>query len=85
MNVKELREMLQAMEAEGHADKDVLFTYNYGDHWRTQVAVKVDSCEEGTVEYSSYHQMDKVVEDDGDDYEEDYTPNDRHRQVVIIG
>ena len=85
MNVKELREMLEGMEAEGHADKEVLFAYNYGDHWRTEVAATIDNCDVGTVEYSSYHQMDKVVDEDGDDYEEDYTPKEGHRQVVIIG
>ena len=81
MNVRELREMLQEMEDEGHADKEVLFAYNYGDHWRTEVAAMVDTCEEGTVKYSSYHSMDKVVDSDDEEGGEE----EGCRQVVILG
>jgi hypothetical protein len=81
MLVKELIEQLQYMDQ----DADVHFSYNYGDHWRTQVAPKVGSIEEGVVEYSAYHSMDKMVDDEDcydeetGDYKEDV------RKVVVIG
>ena len=62
MTVQELIEQL------GYMDKDaeVHFAYNYGDHWRTEVAPKVGRVDEGAVVYSEYHRMDKMVEDSGD-------------------
>lgn len=77
MKVAELIELLQ-MEDQ---DADVHFSYNYGDHWRTQVAPKVRSVEQGVVAYSDYHRMDKIVEEDYDDEDED---KDQERRVVII-
>ncbi len=81
MNVKELRELLEHMEDEGHAEREVLFAYNYGDHWRTQVAAMIDNCDVGAVKYSSYHSMDKVV----DSYDEEGGEEEGCRRVVIIG
>ena len=81
MQVKELIEMLGYMDQEA----EVHFSYNYGDHWRTQVAPKVDNVEQGVVEYSSYHSMDKMV-DDEDCYDEetgDYKAD--VRKVVVLG
>jgi hypothetical protein len=66
MNVKELIEQLECMNPEA----EVHFAYNYGDHWRTEVAPKVDRVHQGIVEYSDYHRMDKLVEDE-DCYDED--------------
>ena len=68
MKVEELIEILQEYDPES----DVHFSYNYGDHWRTQVAPKVTDVNECAVAYSEYHQMDKLV-DDG------------QRYVVVIG
>ena len=45
MKVSDLIELLK-MEDQ---DAEVHFQYNYGDHWRTQVAPKVDSVHEGFV------------------------------------
>ena len=81
MTVQELIEQL------GYMDKDaeVHFSYNYGDHWRTKVAPSVDSVEQGVVEYSSYHSMDKLADDEDcydeetGDYKEDV------RKVVVLG
>ena len=81
MQVSQLIEMLGYMDPEA----EVHFAYNYGDHWRTQVAPKVDSVGERVVEYSSYHSMDKIVEDD-DCYDEetgDYAEG--VRKVVVLG
>jgi hypothetical protein len=81
MKVAELVEMLGYMDQEA----EVHFAYNYGDHWRTQVAPKVDNVEQGVVEYSSYHSMDKIVDDEDcydeetGDYKEDV------RKVVVLG
>jgi glycogen debranching enzyme len=78
MHVSELIELLQEMPQ----DAEVHFQYNYGDHWRTQVAPKVSEVYEGAVAYSSYHQMDKVVEFDYDDEDEEEAQGN---SVVLIG
>ena len=81
MKVSELVEMLGYMDQEA----EVHFSYNYGDHWRTQVAPKVDNVEQGVVEYSSYHSMDKMVEDE-DCYDEDTGDyKEGVRKVVVLG
>lgn len=81
MKVKDLIEQLQGM----NQDADVHFSYNYGDYWRTTVAPVASDVSEGVVEYSEYHRMDKLVDDEDDVYDED-TGNlkDGSRQVVII-
>jgi hypothetical protein len=61
----------------------VHFAYNYGDHWRTEVAPTVDVVEMGQVKYSDYHRMPKVVQYDAED-DEDYNTNDQEGQVVIL-
>ena len=80
MKVKDLIEQLGYMDQEA----EVHFSYNYGDHWRTEVAPKVSQVFEGVVEFSDYHRMDKLV-DEEDTYDEetgDYKTN--VRRVVII-
>ena len=81
MQVKELIEQL------GYMDKDaeVHFSYNYGDHWHTTVAPTVDSVEEGVVEYSDYHSMDKIVEDEDCYDEETGGYKEGVRTVVVLG
>lgn len=66
MLVKELIEILGRYDQEA----DVHFAYGYGDHWRTTVAPAISQVFDGVVEYSDYHQMDKLVEDE-DCYDED--------------
>jgi hypothetical protein len=61
-------------------DSEVHFSYNYGDHWHTQVAPEVSSVEEQTIKYSGYHSMDAIYE--GDD-EEDLANKDTRLVVVI--
>ena len=77
MLVSELIEELQNMDP----DAEVHFSYNYGDHWRTQVAPRVDSVDVGQVKYSDYHRMPKVVEHD---YDDDDSTSDNEVQVVIL-
>ena len=76
MNVAQLIEQLQGMPQ----DAEVHFSYNYGDHWRTEVAPRVDTVDMALVKYSDYHRMDKVVDLDYDDDE----PNEG-KEVVLIG
>ena len=82
MQVKELIEILGRYDQ----DVEVHFSYNYGDHWRTEVAPAVCQVSDGVVEYSNYHQMDKLVTDEEDCYDED-TGNYKQdvRKVVVIG
>ena len=81
MQVKELIEMLQDMDQ----DAEVHYAYNYGDHWRTEVAPKVSQVSEGVVEYSEYHRMDKLVTDEDDCYDEDTGDYKKDvRKVVVI-
>ncbi len=81
MKVSELIELLQ-ME---NQDAEVHFQYNYGDHWRTQVAPSVDSVEVGNVKYSDYHRMHKVVDEEDFDYDDEGEPVVEGQQVVLIG
>lgn len=81
MKVSELIELLK-MEDQ---DADVHFTYNYGDHWRTQVAPKVRDVEQGFVAYSDYHRMDKVAEDEDAYDDETGEYRDDMNKVVLIG
>jgi len=83
MQVKELIEMLQGMDQ----DAEVHFAYNYGDHWRTEVAPKVDRVDEGAVVYSDYHRMDKMVEPDDSDFDEETGEeivDETLRRVVVL-
>jgi hypothetical protein len=82
MKVRELIESLGYM----NPDAEVHFSYNYGDHWRTEVAPAVNQVSEGIVEFSDYHRMDKLVTDEEDVYDEetgDYKTD--VRRVVVIG
>lgn len=58
MTVSELIEELQGMDP----DAEVRFAYNYGDYWRTTVAAEIKYVEDGTVRWSDYHSMDKIVD-----------------------
>ena len=62
MTVAELIEYLQEQDQ----TLEVKFSYNSGDYWRTQIAKDIETVETGLVDYSDYHRMDKVVENDED-------------------
>ena len=83
MLVRDLIELLEGYDA----DMEVHFAYNYGDHWRTEVAPRVGSVDEGVVEFSDYHRMDKLVtiEEDYDIYDEvtNETRTEVRRVVVL--
>jgi hypothetical protein len=81
MQVYQLIEQLEYLDP----NAEVHFAYSYGDHWRTTVAPKVGEVSEGVVEFSEYHRMDKLV-DDEDCYDEetgDYLES--VRRVVVLG
>ena len=81
MKVKDLIEQLGRLDAEA----EVHFSYNYGDHWRTEVAPVVSRVFEGAVEFSDYHRMDKLVSDYEDCYDEDTGDyKESVRRVVVI-
>ena len=82
MKVAELIELLSYHSP----DAEVHFSYNYGDHWRTEVAPAVSNVSNGVVEFSDYHRMDKLVEDEDECYDEE-TGDFREdvRKVVVIG
>lgn len=73
MKVSELIEQLSFEDP----DAQVHYTYRYGDHWNTEVAPKVRLVEQGSVEFSEYHRMPKVVELDEE--------NAKQMDVVLLG
>lgn len=87
MTVSELIEELKYLESQDKGDMEVLFAYNYGDYWRTQVAEGVNEVTEQLVTYSDYHSMDKVIEADymDDEDEEIAHANPANRTVIILG
>jgi hypothetical protein len=81
MTVQELMEQLGYMDP----NANVHFAYGYGDHWRTTVAPRVSEVSEGVVEFSDYHRMDKLI-DDEDCYDEDTGDYKADvRKVVVLG
>jgi hypothetical protein len=63
MTVQELIEELQDFDPQ----MEVKFSYNFGDYWRTQVASNISRVNEEQVQYSSYHRMDKITDEDEDE------------------
>jgi hypothetical protein len=79
MTVQQLRDALNEIIEGGEGDKEVKFTYNYGDYWRTTVAEGISNVTLATVKYSDYHSMDKVV-----DIDEDNEAKPEHRDIYIL-
>jgi len=63
-------------------DTEVHFSYTSGDYWRTQLAPKVRTVSNGTVQYATYHQGDKIVH--AAEIEEDEDEEFPVRKVVVI-
>ena len=83
MKVADLIEELKYMDQEA----DVHFAYNYGDHWRTEVAPKVSRVDTGAVVYSEYHRMDRMANDNDNDFDEDTGEeivDETQRRVVVL-
>ena len=79
MQVFQLIEQLMDLDP----NAEVHFSYNYGDHWRTEVAPKVGSVLEGMVKYSEYHSMDRLLDED-EMYEEE-GDFEGARRVIVLG
>lgn len=74
MLVSELIAKLQKMPQ----DAEVMFQYNYGDYWRTNVAATVEEVEELPVAWSEYHRMHKVI----DEY--DREEEEGQKMIVVV-
>jgi hypothetical protein len=46
------------------SDMPVMFGYNYGDYWRTEVAEPIEQVDTQEVAFSDYHGRAKIVEYD---------------------
>ena len=79
MQVYQLIEQLEYLDP----NAEVHFSYNYGDHWSTNVAPTVDQVSMGVVKYSAYHNMDKLM-DENEMYEEE-GDFEGTRRVVVLG
>ena len=67
LTIAELEYQIKEARQNGATDDTpVHISYNYGDHWRTQVAPAADIAEMRYVEHSQYHDMDKLTEDEGE-------------------
>ena len=81
MNVKELIEQLRTYPN----DMEVMFAYNYGDYWKTEVAAPVSGVTNNEVTYSEYHRMDKVVDYDAErELDEEEGEDDKNRTVCLL-
>jgi hypothetical protein len=80
MLVRDLIELLEGYEA----DMEVHFAYDYGDRTHSQVAPRVNDVREGVVEYSEYHRMDKVVENEEDIYDEETGEYKTETRKVVV-
>ena len=80
MKVADLIEVLQGYDPE----LEVHFAYNYGDHWRTAVAPNVTQVTEGYVDFSDYHRMDKLGDEEDMFDEETGEEKDGARRVVVL-
>jgi hypothetical protein len=80
MLVRDLIELLESFDA----DMEVHFAYDYGDRTHSQVSPRVDRVHQGVVEFSDYHRMDKLVEDDDCYDEETGDYREDVRKVVVL-
>jgi hypothetical protein len=62
LTVGHLREMLNDENLDD--ETPVHISYDYGDHWNTQVAPQADDAEIGDITYSDYHRMDIIKNED---------------------
>jgi hypothetical protein len=80
MTVQELIDELKMQDR----DAEVKFAYCYGDHWRTMVARDIERVEPSGVEHSSYHQTDKLLDDEDSFDEESGEPKPGVRIAVVL-
>lgn len=76
---RELIEELESLRCDD--DTPVFFSYNYGDHWRTEVAEGIEEVEESEIAWSDYHRMYKVPDEE---YRDSYDEKGELRSVIVI-
>ena len=76
MKVADLIEKLQEFGPED----DVVFAYDYGDRCHVTVAKEITDVDERVLAYSSYHDMEQVLDEDEED---DARCHDARNAVVI--
>ena len=74
ITVKEFKDMLDDYED----DMEIFFAHDYGDYWNTLVAKSINDVDVKEVQYSEYHRMNKVVD------EEDIENDDPTKTVLVI-
>lgn len=57
MTVKELKERLNQFDD----NTEVMFSHNYGDFWRTPVALPIEEIVENEVVFSDYHNSYRIA------------------------
>lgn len=82
LTVKELREALEEYDD----DAKVVFKYNFGDYSRTLVVERAESIQNGSVVWSGYHDLPRMVEEYGDERigEDEELGDDDLAEVVVI-
>ena len=81
VTVSELISMLQDL---GDPDKEVYFSYNYGDHWNSMVAQPVTGLQISNIKYSDYHRMMAMaLDEDKEDNQADIVESTTKEVVVF--
>lgn len=78
MTVGELIEQLQDFDP----NMPVKFSYDYGDHWHTEVAPNIQNVETRKIKYSGYHSMYMIDKSEDEDDNEENESNEN--ECVII-
>ena len=73
-----VRELIEALKCYSD-DKEVMFSYPSGDYWGTTLAGSVDIVDIADVKYSDYHGTHKVVENNGEEDDDNET-----QEVILI-
>ena len=76
MTAQELIEILQDLDPE----TKIYVQHRAGDYWKTKLASLVEDGNLGYITYSSYHNQNKVMEDEDDEL----TPDDDTQEVFIL-
>lgn len=86
LTISDLYDMLEQEIKKGNGNLEVKFAYKYGDFWRTVVAANIDNGAVCEVQYSEYHQMDKVfdVEKHTQDEIEELREKDELKSCFIL-
>lgn len=80
MTVEELMNELAKLDR----DAEVHFSYNYGDYWGTEVSQTISNVSKGSVKYSEYHSMYKIVDTNDDCFDEETSSCDKDVISVVL-